>query len=39
MRLGRKLTFDPMKEKFVGDNMANEFLSRTPRKGFETQMG
>ncbi|TWT42908.1 Gfo/Idh/MocA family protein [Botrimarina hoheduenensis] len=35
LRLGRKLTFDPATERFVGDDQANRFLARTPRKGYE----
>ena len=38
IRLGRKLTFDPRTEKFINDEQANQFLSRTPRSGFETKM-
>jgi predicted dehydrogenase len=33
--LGRKLTWDPAKESFVGDEEANRKLSRPRRKGFE----
>lgn len=36
MRLGRPLRWDPDKELFVGDNEANQHLSREQRKGFET---
>ena len=32
MRLGRELKFDPLNEKFVGDEQANEWLSREMRK-------
>lgn len=39
IRLGRKLTFDPATEKFVGDDQANQFLARPARAGFETKMG
>ena len=35
MRLGRKLTFDPRSERFVGDDQANTFVAREPRKGYE----
>lgn len=35
LRLNRKLTFDPAAERFVGDDQANKFLARTPRKGYE----
>jgi len=31
MKLGRKLTWDPAKESFVGDDAANAMLSRTER--------
>jgi myo-inositol 2-dehydrogenase / D-chiro-inositol 1-dehydrogenase len=31
MKLGRKLTWDPVKEQFVGDAAANALRSRTPR--------
>ena len=37
MRLGRKLTFDTASERFVGDEQANTFLAREPRKGFEIE--
>jgi len=33
--LGRKLTWDPKQEKFVGDDDANKHLSRPRRKGYE----
>jgi len=33
--LGRKLTWDPKAEKFVGDGEANRLLSRPRRKGYE----
>jgi hypothetical protein len=32
---GRKLTWDPEKETFVGDDEANQFLARPQRAGFE----
>lgn len=35
MRLGRKLTWDPEKELFVGDDEANAWLTRTQRKPYE----
>ncbi|NUQ62540.1 MAG: Gfo/Idh/MocA family oxidoreductase [Pirellulales bacterium] len=35
MRLGRKLTWDPDKELFIGDEEANRMLSRKQRKGYE----
>lgn len=38
MRLGRKLTWDPVSEKFAGDEEANRWLSRPQRKGFETSV-
>lgn len=37
MRLGRKLTFDPKTEKFIGDEQANTFLEREQRKGYEIE--
>lgn len=33
--VGRKLHWDPKAEKFVGDDEANDFLSRPRRKGYE----
>ncbi len=36
MRLGRPLKWDPVKEVFVGDAEANQWLRREQRKGFET---
>lgn len=35
IRLGRKLTWDPEKELFVGDDEANQYLKREQRQGFE----
>ena len=32
MRLGRKLKWDPAQERFVGDQEANQWLAREPRK-------
>jgi predicted dehydrogenase len=34
-RLGRKLTWNPDKEKFIGDKEADEFLSRKYRKAWD----
>jgi hypothetical protein len=31
MRLGRKLKWDPDKERFIGDEQANRMLARTMR--------
>lgn len=39
MRLGRELSWDPVKREIIGDIQANAFLSRESRKGFETKMG
>ena len=36
MRLGRPLTWDPVKEEFINDKEANTWLKREQRKGFET---
>lgn len=33
--LGRRLQWDPKAERFVGDDEANQFLSRPRRKGYE----
>jgi predicted dehydrogenase len=33
--LGRKLTWDPLKETFPGDDEANRYLDRPRRKGYE----
>lgn len=35
MRLNRKLTYDPKARQFVGDDLANTFVSREQRKGYE----
>ena len=35
IRLGRKLQWNPQTESFVGDNEANQWLKREPRKGYE----
>ncbi|WP_233207224.1 MULTISPECIES: Gfo/Idh/MocA family protein [Pirellulaceae] len=35
MKLGRKLTWDPKSEQFVGDSEANTHLAREQRAGFE----
>jgi myo-inositol 2-dehydrogenase/D-chiro-inositol 1-dehydrogenase len=35
MRLGRKLTWDPQKESFVGDEEADTWLSRAQRSPYE----
>ena len=37
IRLGRKLSWDPVKEEFVGDNVANQWLKRPQRKGYEIE--
>lgn len=37
IRLGRKLTWDPEREFFVGDDEANLYLKREQRQGFEIQ--
>lgn len=37
LRLDRKLTFDPVSERFVGDPQADALLDREARKGFETE--
>lgn len=34
-RLGRELHWDPTKEKFIGDDQAQTFVSRTARVGYE----
>lgn len=38
IRLGRELNWDPTTRQIIGDNEANTFLSREPRKGFEINM-
>ncbi len=35
MRMGRKLTWNPQTERFVGDEQANRWLSREQRSGYE----
>jgi hypothetical protein len=35
IRLGRKLTWDPVKEEIVGDAAANAWVKREARKGYE----
>ena len=35
MRLGRPLKWDPEAEQFIGDDEANQWLSREQRKGYE----
>jgi len=35
IRLGRKLTWDPQQQFFVGDDEANRYLKRNQREGFE----
>jgi predicted dehydrogenase len=35
MRIGRPVTYDAAKEEFVGDELANTFLERPQRKGYE----
>jgi hypothetical protein len=35
MRLGRKLTWDPASETFVGDDQAYAMLARKQREGYE----
>jgi predicted dehydrogenase len=34
-RLGRRLKWDPAKEQFIGDDEANQLVSRPRRKGYE----
>ncbi len=38
LRLGRKLTYDPKLEQFVGDAQANTFLERQQRAGYEIRV-
>jgi len=38
MRLGRKLTWDPTAERFLGDDEANRRLSRPQRKPYEMEV-
>jgi myo-inositol 2-dehydrogenase/D-chiro-inositol 1-dehydrogenase len=38
MRLGRKLTWDPHKEAFIGDQEANTWLSRTQRQPYRVRL-
>jgi len=38
LRLGRKLTYDPQQETFVGDAQANTFIEREQRKGYEIKV-
>jgi len=33
--LGRDMKWDPVKERFIGDDEANRMLSRTQRAGWE----
>jgi hypothetical protein len=35
MRLGRKVTYDPKTEMFGDDSLANSFIARDQRKGYE----
>jgi myo-inositol 2-dehydrogenase/D-chiro-inositol 1-dehydrogenase len=37
MRLGRKLRWDPEKERFIGDDEANAWLARPQRKPYQIQ--
>jgi hypothetical protein len=37
IRLGRKLTWDPVKEEIVGDADAAKWIGREQRKGFEIE--
>ena len=38
MRLDRALEWDPVKRQVIGDDLANSFLARENRKGFEIDM-
>ena len=38
MRLNRELNWDPIKREIIGDALANSFLSRENRKGYEIKM-
>jgi hypothetical protein len=38
VRLGRKLTWDPKRERFVGDREANTWLAREMRKPYDYRM-
>ncbi len=38
MRLDREINWDPAKREIIGDDLANSFLSRENRKGFEINM-
>jgi len=38
LRLGRELTWDPEKEQIVGDDQANSWLAREPRKGYAIEV-
>ena len=38
MRLGRAMSWDPVKREIVGDAEANTFLARESRQGFETKL-
>ena len=37
LRLGRKLTWNPGQEAFVGDEEANAMLNRKQREGYEIE--
>ena len=38
MRLDRPVKWDPVKREIIGDDLANSFLSRENRKGYEINM-
>jgi hypothetical protein len=38
MRLGRAMSWDPVKREIVGDAEANTFLARESRQGFEVKL-